>query len=127
MAVAGCAEPAAARGVGDQWFTDDRGVVRRMRVAWHPERGVVVLSLWQGDGCTGTFRLPIADAPRLIALLADDLGHAAKAAAGGGAQPAGAGPAGSARAWLSRVVGALRRRRPRRGAGDVVTLDSYRR
>lgn len=115
---------APGHGGGDQWFTDHRGVVRRMRVAWHPERGVVVLSLWQGDGCTGTFRLPIADAPRLIALLAEDLGHAATAAAGGGAQPAGAGPAGSARAWLSRMVGVLRR--PRRGAGDVVDLDRYR-
>ena len=55
------------------WFTDDRTGVRRMGVSSHPESGLVVLSLWQGDTCTATFRLPLRDAPRLIAALAESL------------------------------------------------------
>jgi hypothetical protein len=58
------------------WFSDARTPVRRMGVSQHPEEGVVVVSLWQGDVCTGTFRLPMADAPRLISELADALGAA---------------------------------------------------
>jgi hypothetical protein len=40
-----------------------------LAVTSHPEAGVVVLSLWSDDTCTGSFRLPIDDAPRLIASL----------------------------------------------------------
>jgi hypothetical protein len=56
-----------------EWFSDERTPVRRLKSSWHPEAGVVVLSLWQGDHCTGTFRLPIAGAPDLIHLLVDAL------------------------------------------------------
>jgi hypothetical protein len=42
-----------------------------MKVAWHPEAGVVVLSLWTADNCTATFRLPIDRAPDLVHLLVD--------------------------------------------------------
>jgi hypothetical protein len=60
------------------WFTDPRRSSRRLAVTSHPEAGVVVLSLWSGDTCTGTFRLPIDDAPRLIAALGNALtGHTA--------------------------------------------------
>ncbi|HEV7887154.1 MAG TPA: hypothetical protein VGO92_06310 [Acidimicrobiales bacterium] len=55
------------------WFADDRTPVRRMGVSPHPEAGVVVVSLWQGETCTATFRLPIHDAPRLIGTLANAL------------------------------------------------------
>jgi len=53
------------------WLVDDRTPVRRLQAAWHPDRGLVVLSLWQGDRCTGTFRLPIADAGQLVRFLVD--------------------------------------------------------
>lgn len=49
-------------------YLDARGDERALRVSWHPEAadGVVVLSLWQGNVCTGTFRLPVDDVPDLI-------------------------------------------------------------
>lgn len=50
-------------------FVDDRGDARTLRVSWHTEAGVVVLSLWRGGTCAGTFRLGVADVPPLIALL----------------------------------------------------------
>ena len=52
-----------------QWFADSRG--RSFKATWHAEAEVVVLSLWEGDHCIGTFRLPITDAPQLMAHLAD--------------------------------------------------------
>jgi hypothetical protein len=45
-----------------------------LRVSWHPERDLVVLSVWQGDRCVGTFRMPVRDVPRLSGLLAAALG-----------------------------------------------------
>ena len=54
-------------------LADERGDSRFMRIAWHRDAGVVVLSLWQRDRCTGTFRLPIGDVPVLIQLLVDGL------------------------------------------------------
>ena len=59
------------------WFSDARTGVRRMGLSSHPESGLVILSLWQGDTCTATFRLPMREAPRLIAALAESLGEAA--------------------------------------------------
>jgi hypothetical protein len=53
------------------WFTDPRTPERRMKVASHPEAGVVVLSFWAADRCTATFRLPIDRAPDLMHLLVD--------------------------------------------------------
>jgi hypothetical protein len=44
-------------------FVDERGV--GLRVTWHPERELVVLSVWHGEVCTGSFRLPVAELPRL--------------------------------------------------------------
>jgi hypothetical protein len=52
------------------WFYDARGQVRRMGVSGHPADSTLVISLWQGDVCTGTFRLPAPDAARLISTLA---------------------------------------------------------
>jgi hypothetical protein len=71
--------PAAAhaRGVGElldlgaprsRWFEDARG--RSLKASWHPEASLVVISLWESDRCIGTFRLPVADAPELMVLLA---------------------------------------------------------
>jgi hypothetical protein len=52
-------------------FTDARGGDRVMRVNWHESEGVVVLSLWKGAICTGTFRVPAADLPHLLRALTD--------------------------------------------------------
>ena len=49
-------------------FLDERGT--GLRVTWHPERDLVVLSVWQGDSCVGTFRMSVQDVPRLSGLLA---------------------------------------------------------
>jgi len=64
------AAPVAAPRHGEV-FTDARGPDRAMRVNWHPEESVVVLSLWQGPTCTGTFRIPAADLPALLRALTD--------------------------------------------------------
>ena len=52
------------------WFYDTRSPARRMAVSAHPAEGVFVISFWQGDSCTGTFRLPLADADSVITVLA---------------------------------------------------------
>jgi hypothetical protein len=52
------------------WFHDTRGPVRRLGISTHEEDSTMVFSLWQGDTCTGTFRLPAHDAARLISTLA---------------------------------------------------------
>lgn len=47
-------------------FIDARGGGRALRLSWHAEADVVVLSLWSGDTCTGTFRLPVEQVPDVI-------------------------------------------------------------
>lgn len=54
-------------------FLDSRGSGRALRVSWHGEVDLVVLSLWHGGTCTGTFRLPVEDVPDLIATLREGL------------------------------------------------------
>jgi hypothetical protein len=53
-------------------FLDERGA--GLRVTWHPERDLVVLSVWHDERCVGTFRMPVQDVPRLSTLLAAALG-----------------------------------------------------
>jgi hypothetical protein len=43
-----------------------RGSSRSMRLSWYADTGVSVFSIWQGGTCTGTFRLPIEELPRLV-------------------------------------------------------------
>jgi hypothetical protein len=50
-------------------FFDVRGDSRSMRVSWYADTGVAVFSIWQGDTCTGTFRLPIPELPRMVEAL----------------------------------------------------------
>ena len=50
-------------------FLDARGGDRALRVSWHPEAGLVVLSLWRDNVCAGSFRLAAADVPELIDVL----------------------------------------------------------
>ena len=47
-------------------FFDVRGSSRSMRLSWYADTGVSVFSVWQGGTCTGTFRLPQEELPRLI-------------------------------------------------------------
>jgi hypothetical protein len=56
-------------------FPDARGDARELRVSWHAEVGVVVLSLWRAGTCSGTFRLAIADVPALIDVLRAGVSH----------------------------------------------------
>jgi hypothetical protein len=53
---------------------DQRGADRGLRVTSHPDEGVVVISLWHDDRCTGSFQLPVAECARMIAVLAAGLG-----------------------------------------------------
>ena len=48
---------------------DIRGAGRALRVSWHHEAGLVVLSLWDGPRCTGTVRIAAADVPALVEAL----------------------------------------------------------
>lgn len=48
---------------------DARGQGRALRVSWHGEDGLVVLSLWDGARCTGTVRVAAADVPALVEAL----------------------------------------------------------
>jgi hypothetical protein len=57
-------------------FLDARGDGRSLRVSWHPEADVVVLSLWRSETCAGTFRLSIDEVPELIDVLRGGLSSA---------------------------------------------------
>jgi hypothetical protein len=81
-------------------FLDERGT--GLRVTWHPERDLVVLSVWQGDSCVGTFRMSVQDIPRLSGLLAaalgdwvDQTGGAPNFGGPGSGGPGSGGPGGS--------------------------------
>ncbi|HEX6248576.1 MAG TPA: hypothetical protein VFZ64_11950 [Nocardioidaceae bacterium] len=63
-------------------FLDARGGGRALRVTWHPDAGVVVLSLWRDRTCAGTFRLPAEEVPALVEVLREGLDEAYDAARG---------------------------------------------
>jgi hypothetical protein len=50
-------------------FLDARGSDRALRVSWHTESDLVVLSLWRDNVCTGSFRLALDEVPDLVDLL----------------------------------------------------------
>lgn len=52
---------------------DARGSGRALRVSWHHEGEVVVLSLWHEAVCTGSFRLDKSDVPALVDALVGGL------------------------------------------------------
>jgi len=93
--------------VARTWFVDERTPARRMQVTRHPDQGLVVLSLWQGDQCTGTFRLSVRDAPVLVHALVDGMAAALPESE----------PAPPRRSWLDRARAGLRRR-----GADVIDL-----
>ena len=57
-------------------FCDQRGTDRALRVSWHREVGLVVLSLWREDRCVGTFRLQAEQVPALVNALVTGLATA---------------------------------------------------
>ena len=54
-------------------FLDARGGDRALRVSWHEDSGLVVLSLWRENVCAGSFRLAIDEVPVLIEALRSGL------------------------------------------------------
>jgi hypothetical protein len=50
-------------------FVDARGENRSLRVSLHPERGLVVFSIWAGLACRASFQLPLDEAIRLSEVL----------------------------------------------------------
>jgi hypothetical protein len=63
-------------------FLDSRGGDRALRVSWHTESGLVVLSLWRDNVCSGSFRLAVDEVPELIATLRAGLDQAYDVALG---------------------------------------------
>ena len=61
--------PSAPLPVNGEVFLDARGPDRALRVSWHTDVDTVVLSLWRGGVCSGSFRLRAADVPDLVHLL----------------------------------------------------------
>ena len=57
---------------GDVFF-DPRDEGRFLRVAYHPELAIFVVSLWRDETCLGTHRLAAADLPRLLHALTTPL------------------------------------------------------
>lgn len=99
-------------------FLDARGAGRGLRVSWNPDGRTVVLSLWEGERCRATCHLPVEDAPRLISVLATDLGAALAASA----VPPPSSPTGRALRPWRRLEASLRRRlgqAPEQGATVV--------
>ena len=65
MSTMAASEAAPLPRLGEVFF-DVRGSSRSMRLSWYADTGVSVFSIWQGGTCTGTFRLPLEELPRLI-------------------------------------------------------------
>lgn len=52
---------------------DERGEGRALRVTWHHDVGVAVVSVWREDRCVGTVRVAAQDVPGLVAVLTEGL------------------------------------------------------
>jgi hypothetical protein len=90
-------DPAPLPRLGEVFF-DVRGDSRSMRLSWYADTGVAVLSIWQGGMCTGTFRLAMADLPRMVETLQR-------------------GPAGQRRDWGAEAPGEVFAQVPRMATG----------
>lgn len=49
---------------------------KHLRVTWHPERQLYVVSTWNSDVCTGAIKVPVQQAPELMRLLVDGMSDA---------------------------------------------------
>ena len=54
-------------------FFDPRDDDRQLRVSYHSEQDVFVISHWRREVCLGTFRLPAADAARFVHVMVTSL------------------------------------------------------
>ena len=50
-------------------YFDARGEDRALRVSWHHDADLVVVSLWRDNVCSGSFRLSVEEVPALIDML----------------------------------------------------------
>ena len=50
-------------------YFDARGDDRALRVSWHHDADLVVVSLWRDNVCSGSFRLAVDEVPDLIEML----------------------------------------------------------
>ena len=57
-------------------FLDARGSDRALRVSWHAEADLLLLSLWRDNVCAASFRLSVEEVPELIAMLRAGLDRA---------------------------------------------------
>lgn len=57
-------------------FFDERDHGRSLRVSFHADEGVFVLSTWRYDACLSTFRLPVGTAPELVTAIVEALAEA---------------------------------------------------
>ena len=57
-------------------YLDARGSDRALRVSWHSESDLVVLSVWRENVCVASFRLSIEEVPELIDMLRAGLDRA---------------------------------------------------
>jgi hypothetical protein len=48
---------------------DARGNGRALRVSWHPEHGLAVLSVWRGTLCVATVQVEGSEVPHLVDVL----------------------------------------------------------
>jgi hypothetical protein len=65
---------------GVEYFLDTRGDARALRISWHDEADLVVLSMWRGHECVASFRLAVEEVPALIGALREGLDRAYVAA-----------------------------------------------
>jgi hypothetical protein len=56
-------------------YQDTRDDGHALRVSYHPEVELCIVSIWRGDACAGTVRLSRKDAAELIAGVADCLAY----------------------------------------------------
>jgi len=69
-------------------FLDGRGEDRALRMSWHSEADLVVLSMWRENVCVGTFRLTSDEVPAMIAFLSSGLAASYAEGHGPHARPA---------------------------------------
>src|ERR1022692_2368803 len=104
-------------------FFDVRSPSRSLRISWYADTGVAVLSIWQGGTCTGSFRLPMGDLPRMIETLQRGPDGQGIPAGDYPPQPAGARPPHAPEAQYPREPG----HDPREPghAGAAASYDAY--
>ena len=69
-------QPASHLPATGEVFLDARGGDRFLRVSWHADSGLVVLSMWREGVCVATFRLPVEEVPELVRVLRGGLSTA---------------------------------------------------